>query len=414
MLLSLVHRLFALISLIVLAVGVYLAWSWWRLYDRLAPAPGESVDTQAWRLGIGLALVALSVFGRPLMTWLLGRSGEDAERLRRRPRQALQTSSGAELSVEREGPADAPAIVLVHGWGMEAGFWWEARRRLSGRFQVIAYDLAGLGRSKPPRDKGIRMERFADDLATVVREAAPRKVILVGHSIGGMTVLTFCRRHPEMLSRQVVGVVLENTTADNPFRTTALGNLLYAARPLLRPLMWLDVWLQPLVWAMNWQAYLSGSTHLGMRLSGFGARPTRAQLEHVSLDTTRNSPAILAKGNLAMMEWRIEDELPQIRVPALVFIGSRDLVTTPRAGEAIAWRLPHARPERVENAGHMGPLEFAGAYNAAIEVFADEVFTQGAKSADAPLGSGHSVFGAEPAPSHDPPRRPDEPRTFTP
>ncbi|MDB5448718.1 MAG: alpha/beta hydrolase [Phenylobacterium sp.] len=414
MLLSLIQRLLAIVSLVLLAAGIYFAWSWWRLYEILQPPPGVAVDTQVWRLWIGVVLIAISVLGRTPMALLLGRPSAEAARLRRQPRQRLDSPSGARLSVETDGAADAPVLVFVHGWGMDAGFWMEARRKLAERFQVVAYDLAGLGRSKPPRDGRISLDRFADDLAAVVRQAGSRKVILVGHSIGGMTVLTFCRRYPEMLNHEVVGLVLENTTADNPARTTVLGEALYAARPVLKPLMWLDVWLQPLVWAMNWQSYLSGATHLAMRVAGFGSKPTREQLNRVALDATRNSPAIQAKGNLAMMDWRIEDELPQIRTPALVFIGGRDLVTVPQAGETIAWRLPKARPHRLSDAGHMGPLEFAEDYNSAIEAFADEVFTQGALPADAALGAGQSVFGVEPAPADEaPPRRPDEPRAFS-
>jgi pimeloyl-ACP methyl ester carboxylesterase len=276
---------------------------------------------------------------------------------------------------------------------MDQGFWRESRAAREQQFEVVTFDLAGLGRSRPPRDRFIRIERFADDLSAVVRTAGRRKVVLVGHSIGGMTVLTFCRRYPEMLNRQVAGVVLANTTADNPARTTILGETLYAARPLLRPLMWLDVWLNPLVWAMNWQSYLSGSTHLAMRLGGFGERPSRERLDRVALATTRNSPAVQARGNLAMMDWRIEDELPKTHVPALVFIGGRDLVTVPAAGEAIAWRLPQARPCRIGDAGHMGPLEHPDDYDAAIAAFAAEVSTAGAVPVDVQPGQGRSVFG---------------------
>lgn len=413
MLLSIVQRLLALASLLVLAAGLYFAWSWWRLYQILESPAGVALDTQIWRLWSAGALIAISLLGRKPVLWLLGRRGDDAGRFRRAPGEWLETPSGARLNLQAEGPGEAPVLLFVHGWGMEAGFWWEARRRLSARFQVVVYDLAGLGRSKPPRDGRISLDRFGEDLCAVVRRFASRKVILVGHSIGGMTVLTFCRRYPEMLNHAVCGIVLEHTTADNPARTTVLRESLYAARPLLRPLMRLDVWLQPLVWAMNWQSYLSGATHLAMRLAAFGATPTRAQLDQVARDATRNPPAVQAKGNLAMMDWRIEEELPLIRVPSLVFIGGRDLVTIPQAGETIAWRLPKARPYRLGEAGHMGPLEFADDYNAAIESFADEVFTQGALRADIAVGSGQSVFGAEPASDAEAPvRRPGEPRAF--
>ncbi|RAK58772.1 hypothetical protein DJ021_02620 [Phenylobacterium hankyongense] len=409
MLLALIQRLFALISLALLAAGGYLAWSWWRLHEILQPLPGERLDAQDWRLWTGGALIAWSLLGRLPMALLLGRRGDDQARFEHEAGVSVETADGAVLHLEADGPQDAPVLVFVHGWAMESGTWWEARRALAKRFQVVVYDLAGLGKSTQPRDGHYSLDRFADHLLTVVNRAGRRRVILVGHSIGGMTVLTFCRRYPEMLGQQVAGIVLENTTSVDPARTTILGEALHAMEPVLKPLMRLDIWLQPLVWAMNWQSYLSGATHLGMRIGGFGTRPTKAQLNQVALDATRNSPAVQAKGNLAMMAWGVADDLPAMRVPALVFIGGRDLVTVPSAGEVIAWKLPQARPHPVQDAGHMGPMELAEEYNTAIAAFADEVFSQGARSADAVQGAGAAAAASSDA---DAVRPRSEPRPF--
>jgi pimeloyl-ACP methyl ester carboxylesterase len=382
MLFSIYQRLAALLSLAVLAVGGAFIWSWFQVREMLADYPDGLIDSQDWRLWTGSLLIAWSLLGRIPVAMLLGEAGDDGDRLKRLPGDTLETASGARLHVERTGPAEAPVLIFVHGWGLDAGVWWEARQMLSDRYQVVTYDLAGLGRSKAYKDRRYSLDRFADDLMALVSEACPRKVILVGHSIGGMTVQTFCRRYPETLGRQVVGVVLENTTHTDPMRTTALGHGLEALEPVVKPLMRLDIWLQPLAWLMNWQSYLSGSTHLAMRFGGFGTTPTKAQLEQVSRAVTRNSPAVQARGNLAMMEWGVTEDLPEMRIPALVFIGGDDIVTVPEAGELIARRMPQARTAHVSAAGHLGPIELAHQYNAAIAAFADQVFTRGARSAD--------------------------------
>ena len=407
MLLALFQRLAALASLALLAIGGWFVWSWWRLREILDPLPGELIESQDWRLWTGGALIAWSFLGRIPVGLLLGRADDDRERLRRLPGETLETPDGARLHVERSGPPDAPVLIFVHGWGLDAGVWWEARQMLADRYQVVTYDLAGLGRSKQPRDGKISLDRFADDLMALVSTACPRKVILVGHSIGGMTVQTFCRRYPETLGRQVLGVVLENTTHTDPMRTTVLGEALHAMEPVVKPLMRLDVWLQPLAWLMNWQSYLSGSTHLAMRFGGFGTTPTKAQLEQVSRAVTRNSPAVQAKGNIAMMEWDVTDALPEMRIPALLFIGGSDIVTVPAAGETIARRMPQARPVHLEEAGHLGPLELAEDYNRAIARFADEVFTRGARSADTA-----STSSEEDDPTIRAVRPPQEPRPY--
>jgi pimeloyl-ACP methyl ester carboxylesterase len=386
----LMMRLFGVLSLVVLGVGAYLVWSWFELRDRIADLPPELEPAeQPWRLYLGVALLAWSVLGRSLVLLLLGRKGDDADRLRRAPESLrLIGADGSKLSVEAHGPAEAPALVFVHGWGMDASLWRDARLGLADRFHLVMHDLPGLGRSQGPDGGRYSLDGFADDLRVVVESLGRKRVVLVGHSIGGMTVQTFCARHADLLGAQVVGVVLENTTHHDPTKTTLGASVLQPIKPLLHLAMKLDIALFPLVWLMNWQSYLSGHTHLAMRLSGFGTRPTRAMVEQAARLATLNSPAVQAKGNLAMMRWSVTEDLPRMGVPALVFIGGRDLVTRPRAGEFIAQAMPQASAVRVAEAGHMGPVETAPVYNAAISRFCDDVFTRGARHADAPTGPG--------------------------
>lgn len=382
----LLTRLFGVLSLLVLGAGAYLVWSWFELRDRIADLPaGLEPADQPWRVYVGAALLAVSLLGRPLMLLVLGRRGDDADRLHRPPEiRRLTGADGSELSVETYGPEEAPALVFVHGWGMDASLWRDARLHLAERFHLVMYDLPGLGRSKGPADGGYSLERFADDLRVVVESLGRKRVVLVGHSIGGMTVQTFCARHPDLLADRVAGIVLENTTHHDPTKTTLGAGVLQAIKPLLFLAMKLDIALFPLVWLMNWQSYLSGQTHVAMRLSGFGTRPTRAMVEQAARLATVNSPAVQAKGNIAMMRWSVTEALPRVHTPALVFIGGRDLVTRPRAGEFIAQALPQATAMHVPDAGHMGPVETAPIYNAAIQRFCDDVFTRGARHADAP------------------------------
>jgi pimeloyl-ACP methyl ester carboxylesterase len=164
--------------------------------------------------------------------------------------------------------------------------------------------------------------------------------------------------------------VLVNTTYTNPLKTMILSPLVTALRwPLIEPMMRLTIWLQPLAWISAWQSYLSGSAHLANRL-GFGKYVTRSQLEHTTLLATRNPPAVQAKGNLAMFRWDVSASLPQIPGPVLVLGGDVDLVTKLEASRVIAGAVPGARLQVVEGVNHMGFLERADVYNAAIAEFA--------------------------------------------
>lgn len=364
------QRLFAIASVAVFAVAAWLLWRWYDA-DHLAGTLGYAEPSSAG-LWWGAGLMVFGLFGRFPMLMLLGH-GKSTALARRADSVNIPGADGAVLHVEMEGAATGPILVFTHGWGLSARIWAEARADLGSRFGLVFWDLPGLGRSGRPT-AGYSIEGFAEDLHAVI-DSLPgdRPVILVGHSIGGMTVQTFCARHPELLNRRVAAIVLENTTHTNPLETMVFSRVFRPLQPMIELASRLDMVLSPALWVMNWQAYLSGSTHLAARLAGFGTRPTREQLERTARLPTKNSPAVQARGNVAMMHWSVTDRLPRIDVPALVFVGGRDLITRDHAGETIASALPQGRLVRVDDAGHMGPVEKAAFYNEQIGDFAEFV-----------------------------------------
>ncbi len=133
--------------------------------------------------------------------------------------------------------------------------------------------------------------------------------------------------------------------------------------------MKLTQWLEPLAWLSAWHSYLSGSTHLAMRL-GFGRRATRSQLEHTAFLTTVNRPGIQARGNIAMFNWDATGALSGLTVPVLVIGADMDIVTKHEASESIVAQSSSARLLTLQGANHMGFLEQAGICNQAIRDFA--------------------------------------------
>lgn len=396
------QRLLAIASLAIFATAAWLLWRWydaWHIAETLNLARPSGAP-----LWWGAGLMAFSLLGRFPILWLLGRGGITAP-ARRAGAVEIAGADGAVLHVEMEGALQGPILVFTHGWGLSARIWAEARADLGGRFGLVFWDLPGLGRSGRP-GAGYSLEGFAEDLHAII-DSLPddRPIILVGHSIGGMTVQTFCARHPDLLNRRVTAIVLENTTHANPLETMVFGGVFRSLQPMIELALKLDTILSPALWLMNWQAWLSGSTHVAARLVGFGARPTREQLDRTARLPTKNSPAVQARGNLAMLRWSITDDLPRIDVPALVFVGGRDLTTREEAGEAIVAALPQARLVRVEDAGHMGPVEKAAFYNEQIADFADFIRLLHSRPAVSPRRSFLS-----PDADLAPPGRLDDPR----
>src|SRR3712207_4204651 len=213
---------------------------------------------------------------------------------------------------------------------------------------------------------------MARDLRAVLgATSGGRPVVLVGHSIGGMTILAFCRLFPELLGREVAGIVLVNTTYTMPLNTILAGDLLRALRwPVLVPLLYLTIGLWPLVWTMNWKSYLDGTAHVTTGWTSFSGRETRGQLDFAARFTAKQHPGVLAKGILAMLRWDETATLPTITVPTLVVTSDHDKLTLPRASEEMARLIPRAELVTVRPAGHPGFLERSAAYDEAVAGFA--------------------------------------------
>ena len=98
------------------------------------------------------------------------------------------TDDGVVLAVEFRGPADAPTVVLVHGFPDSSRVWDEVVERLARTFRVVTYDVRGAGRSTaPPRRSGYRLEQLADDLVAVADAVSPyAPVHVVGHDWGAI------------------------------------------------------------------------------------------------------------------------------------------------------------------------------------------------------------------------------------
>ncbi|WP_155058543.1 alpha/beta fold hydrolase [Streptomyces blattellae] len=102
------------------------------------------------------------------------------------------------------GPAGAPALLLVHGWGGDGREWSPHVEALAGRFRAVVPDLRGHGRSPVP-DEGNAPVRMADDLAALVDSLGTGPVVAVGHSMGGQVVNLLALRHPALV-RSVVAL----------------------------------------------------------------------------------------------------------------------------------------------------------------------------------------------------------------
>ena len=364
----LVVWLVGLLSIGILGGGLYILYEW---YER------ELVG-MSYLLG-GSAMVLWSFLGHFISLPLLRRAGSDEPKtMRTGTVQRVRRPDGSVLQVEFYGPEDGQPIIMSHGWGPNSTVWYYAKRQLTDRFRVIVWDMPGLGKSGKPKNNDYSLEKYARDLEAVVALVGDRPVILLGHSMGGMLTLTFCRLFPEHLGRRVAGLILVDTTYTNPVKTSIFSGLLRKLqKPLLEPILYLTIILSPLVWLMNWLSYLNGSLYISVELSGFTGTETRGQLDFSALLSAKGWPAVLARGTLAMFNFDETATLSTINVPVLIVVGASDIATVPAASIRMNAELPQSELVTLKPGGHMGLMEQNKRFAEAVTAFSAACSLQG-------------------------------------
>jgi pimeloyl-ACP methyl ester carboxylesterase len=166
-----------------------------------------------------------------------------------------------------------------------------------------------------------------------------------------------------------------NSTYTNPVRTTKGASLATALqKPIAEPLLYATIALSPLVRVMNTLRYLSGVSHVQNASQSFAGTETRQQLDFVSRYEMLSSPAVVARGGLAMFRWDGSDALPTISVPVLLIAGNQDTTTVPEASAHMRDRIPEAQIVLAGPAKHMGVIERNREYNTALSSFATACF----------------------------------------
>ena len=276
----------------------------------------------------------------------------------------LHTDDGVRLHVEVDepgprDPAAAPAmtVVLVHGYGLSSQSWHFQRLALRGRYRVVTYDQRGHGRSDPGPVGSSRITRLGADLDAVLQAHAPvGPLVLLGHSMGGMTVMSLAHQRSELFGTRVHGVGLIATSAGD-LSTLDFGLLGGGAVARVAPNLLALLARQPRL-VLRGRRMVADVERLIVRRWSF-ASPVPPEL-------TRFVARIIAETSIEVVGDYLpgftgHDEKDALRVlegvETLVLVGDHDLMTPPRHSEAIVHALPHSEHVVVRHAGHLVMLE---------------------------------------------------------
>lgn len=112
--------------------------------------------------------------------------------------------AGIDVFYREAGPADAPALLLLHGFPSSSRMWQPLMDRLADRFRLIAPDYPGFGHSSWPTDFGYTFDHVADVMERFTEVIGLERYALVVQDYGGPVGMRLAVRRPERVSALVV------------------------------------------------------------------------------------------------------------------------------------------------------------------------------------------------------------------
>lgn len=360
-----------------------------------AQAVGDAAAPGSWRRA-GLAGVAIGVVAAGAAAGVAVERLTVGRGMRKKARLALDSAGpygalrgtpgtaladdGTELYYETDDPepaasgrrrklfgrrAPAPVtVVFSHGYCLSQDSWHFQRAALRGVVRTVHWDQRSHGRSARGAAQAdgeqMTIDQLGRDLKAVVDAAAPEgPLVLVGHSMGGMTVMAMADQFPELVRERVVGVAFVGTSSGHMGEVNfglPVAGMNAIRRFLPRVLRTLGSQAELVERGRRATADLFAGV---IKRYSFGSRDVDPAVARFAERLIEGTPIDVVAEFYPAFQDHDKSAALQVfaEVPVLVLAGTKDLVTPSAHSEAIAALLPDAELVLVPDAGHLVMLE---------------------------------------------------------
>jgi pimeloyl-ACP methyl ester carboxylesterase len=274
----------------------------------------------------------------------------------------VAADDGTPLHVEvDEAPSAEPLVTMVfcHGYALNLDSWHFQRAALRGKARLVLFDQRSHGRSGRADFDTHHVDQLGRDLGVVIDAIAPDgPLMLIGHSMGGMTVMALAAQRPELFEERIYGVALIATTAgglaEGPLGLPpGIGQVFHRVAPAVAAAV---AQRKTLVERLRWN-----QSDLGLlltRLYSFGSTATDQVNRFVASMVSSTPIDVVAEFLPALQEHDKREALRVFeQVELLVIVGDTDRLTPRQQSEEIIRYVPGAEFVVIPDSGHMVTLE---------------------------------------------------------
>jgi len=250
-----------------------------------------------------------------------------------------------ELNMVKKGQGDP--LIFIHGWAASHRFWKHQVPFFAQSNQVISYDLRGHGDSGKP-ETGYQITDHLHDLEKLLTENRLSKLVLIGHSLGGMIALQYALEHP-LTPRALVLV----GTSPHPVASRKRSIQFSFLQLLIR---------------------MSRKRAANFTERALFAPNVRPELvEWVNKESMRTPTHVILEILKSVKSFNIVSQLSEIQAPTLIVYSEFETAVESQALNQMQELIPKAKLQMISGAGHNCMLEQPSQFNSVLDGFLREL-----------------------------------------